>query len=179
MKRTMLRVALGLLTLASVSAAAAAADKAAVDWTAGMKEGAAEFKSMGPLAFGPDGILFIADAKSAAIVAVDTGDTAVAVAGEPVLAAEAAANPLKVEGIDQKVAALLGTKADEILINDLAVNPLTHNVYLAVSRGRGPDAVPVLLRVKAGGGDPEAVALDKVKFIRAALPDAPVDGVVD
>ncbi len=40
-----------------------------------MKDGKPEFKSMGPLTFGPDGILFIADTKSAAIVAIATGDT--------------------------------------------------------------------------------------------------------
>src|SRR5687768_14052148 len=49
MKRSILRVVLGLITLASINAAAAAGDdKAAADWTAGMAEGAAEFKSMGP-----------------------------------------------------------------------------------------------------------------------------------
>src|SRR5687767_11913266 len=113
MKRSILRVVLGLFTLGCINAAAAADDKKAVDWTAGMAEGTAELKSIGPLAFGPDGILFIADARSAAIVAVATGDKpAAAAAAEPVLAADAAAKPLKVEGIDQKVAALLGTKAD-------------------------------------------------------------------
>src|SRR6185295_6045387 len=47
----------------------------------------------------------------------------------------------------------------------------------AVSRGRGPGAVPVIVRVKPGG-KLEVVALDKVKFSRALLPDAPSDGVV-
>jgi hypothetical protein len=82
-----------------------------------------------------------------------------------------------VQGINQKIAALLGTSADEILIDDLAVNPVSHNVYLAVSRGRGPDAIPVLIRVKTDG-QPEVVSLEKVKFSRAELPDAPIDGVV-
>ncbi len=84
---------------------------------------------------------------------------------------------LKVEGINQKIAALLGASADQILIEDLAVNPISRNAYLAVSRGRGPDAVPVLVRVKADG-QVEVVSLDKVKFSRADLPDPPVDGVV-
>jgi hypothetical protein len=111
---------------------------------------------------GPDGILLIADTKAAAIVAVATGDT------------KAAANvkPLKVEAINEKVAALLGTTADQILIQDMVVNPLSRNTYLAVSRGRGPDAVPVLVRVKVNG-QLEVVALDKVKFSRAELPNAP------
>jgi hypothetical protein len=135
--------------------------------TAEMKEGKAEFKSMGPLTFGPEGILFIADAKAAAISAVATGDTKAA----------ANAKPYKVEGINQKIAALLGTSADQILINDLAINPLSRNAYLAVSRGRGTEATPVLVRVKTDG-QLEVVALDKVKFSRAELPDAPTDGMV-
>ena len=138
----------------------------AANWTEGMKEGKPEFKSMGPLAFGPDGILFVADTKSAAITAIDTGDTK----GTKDL------KPLKVEGINQKVAGLLGTAADQIIISDMVVNPMTRNTYLAVSRGRGPEAVPVLVRVKTSG-DLEAVSLDKVKFSRGELPDAPVDGV--
>ena len=41
---------------------------------------------------------------------------------------------------------MLGTDSKQIAINDLAVNPLSGNVYLSVSRGRGPDAIPVLVR---------------------------------
>ena len=137
------------------------------NWTAGMKEGKVELKSAGPITFGPDGILFVADTKSAAVVAIDTGDKKAA----------SAAKLTKVEGINQKIAGLLGTAADQILIDDLAVNPISRNTYLAVSRGRGADATPVLVRVK-GDGQPEMVSLDKVKFARAELPDAPTDGVV-
>jgi hypothetical protein len=138
----------------------------AAKWTANMKEGKLELKSVGPLAFGPDGVLFIADAKAATIVAVATGDTKIS--GE---------QALKVEGINQKIAALLGTAPDQILIVDLAINPLSRNAYLSVSRGRGPDAVPVLVRVKTDG-KLEVLDLDKVKFSTAALPDAPVDKLV-
>ena len=152
----------GLLAIGFLAPAAPAAE-----WTAGMKQGKAEFKSMGPLTFGPEGILFVADTKAAAIVALATGDTTEV----------AVPNPLKVEGINRKIAGLLGTTADQILINDLAVNPISHLAYLAVSRGRGPEAIPVLVRVQADG-QPEVVTLDQVKFSRGELPDAPVDGVV-
>jgi hypothetical protein len=156
-----MKTIIGLTLLALVSHTLAA------DSASGMKQGKAEFKSMGPLAFGPNGILFVADSKSAAITAIDTGDTS----------AKSAAKQLKVEGINQKLAALLGASADQILIDDMVVNPASRNVYLAVSRGRGPNANPVLVRVK-GDGQPEVVSLDSVKFSRAELPDAPVDGVV-
>jgi hypothetical protein len=152
------------IAVAVVVASVALFHARAADWQAGMKEGKPELKSISQLAFGPDGILFIADTKAAAILAVATGDTT---------AAAGTAEP-KAEGINQKVAGLLGTTVDQILIADLAVNPVSHNAYLAVSRGRGPDAAPVLVRVKAGG-DVEVVSLDKVKFSRAELPDAPAD----
>jgi hypothetical protein len=138
----------------------------AINWTANFKEGSPEFKSIGQLAFGPDGILFAADSKSAAIIAIDTGDN------KP-----ANSRPMKVEGINQKVAALLGTKADEIIINDLAVNPISHKAYLSVSRGRGPSASPALVRVDSSG-QLESVSLDKIKFSRAELSDAPIDKIV-
>lgn len=131
-----------------------------------MTEGKPVIQSMGPLAFGPDGILFVGDTKSAAIFAVATGDT------------KAAAGPaaLKIESINQKVAALLGTAADQIMIDDMVVNPVSHNTYLAVSRGRGPDAQPVLVRARVDG-KLEVVSLDNVKFAKSELPEAPVEGV--
>jgi hypothetical protein len=151
-------VALGLFTQGA----------GAANWAADMKEGKPAFQSMGPLAFGPEGILFAADTKAAAIVAIATGDNKAA----------SGSKPLKVEGINQKIAALLGTSADQILIDDLAINPISRNAYLAVSRGRGPEAIPVLVRVKADG-QPEVVSLEKVKFSRVELPEAPATAAQD
>lgn len=151
----------------SLLACALGAAGAQAGITAGMKEGNPALKSISQLAFGPEGVLFIADTKAAAIVAVATGDDRAA----------ASAKPVKAEAINQKIAALLGTAADQIMIEDLAVNPISRQAYLAVSRGRGPDATPVLLRVNSDG-QPEIVSLDRVKFSRAELPDPPADGVV-
>lgn len=135
--------------------------------TAGMEKGAPAIQSMSSLAFGPDGILFIADSKSAAIFAIATGDTE---------APEKSA-PLKIDGVNLKVAALLGTAPDQILIDDMIVNPASHKAYLAVSRGRGPEGEPVLMRVNHEG-QLEIVPLKSVMFAKAQLPDAPIDGVV-
>jgi hypothetical protein len=154
---------LGVLFVASVLAASVSY---AAHWDSDMKEGNPGLKSAGPIAFGPEGILFVADTKAAAVVAIDTGDNK---------AADSKVS--KIEGINQKVAGLLGTSADQILINDMAINPVSHNAYLAVSRGRGPDAAPALIRVKSDS-QLELVPMEKVKFSRAELPDAPVDGVV-
>ena len=41
----------------------------------GMKTGTPALKSAGPLAFGPDGVLFVGDTKAATLFAIGTGDT--------------------------------------------------------------------------------------------------------
>ena len=130
-----------------------------------LQEGKAEFKSIGPLAFAPDGTLFAADTKAAAITALSPDD-------HP---DRMAVLDIKMPDVDKTIASLLGTAPDQISINDIAVNPLTYRVYFAVSRGRGPDAVPVLLRTDRTGRIVE-VSLEKVKHSRAQLPDAPVEG---
>ena len=101
---------------------------------AGLKEaGKPDLKSAGPIAFGPPGVLFVADPQGAAIFAIGVDAPA-----------KSEVKAVKVEGIDAKVAAALGTKAGDILINDLAVQPGTGNVFLSVSRGKGPDAEAVI-----------------------------------
>src|SRR6266566_2920167 len=75
-----------------------------------LKAGPADIKQAGPLAFGPDGILFIGDTQQGAIYAIATNDTS----GDPESA------KIDVKGIDQQIAAMLGTTPADILINDLA-----------------------------------------------------------
>jgi hypothetical protein len=149
------------LALAALLAAAVCAGPlAAAGLSDSLHQGKPDLKSIGPLAFGPEGILFIGDPQGAAIFAVDTGDHAAAATGA-----------VKVEGIDGKVASLLGIDAKQTRINSLAVNPASGLVYLSVSRGMGPDAMPVLLRVDRQGKIDE-VPLADVKFAKASLPNA-------
>src|ERR1700733_14187918 len=129
----------------------------------GLTSGKAELRSAGPLAFGPDGVLFVGDSTAAAIVAIDTRDNK----------AVKSAAPIDIKGVNEKVAALLGTSKDQILINDIKVNPISKNVYLSISRGKGPDAVAVLLRLD-GAGKMTEVSLDNVDHASASIPNPPV-----
>ncbi len=92
------------------------------------KQGQPDLKSAGPLAFGSDGVLFVGDPQGAAIFAIDTGDRS----------ETSSRGPLTVEKVDAKIAALLGTTPDKILINDMAVNPASGTAYFSVSRGAVP-----------------------------------------
>jgi hypothetical protein len=131
------------------------------------QRGKVELRSSGPLAFGPHGVLFIGDPKGAAIFAVETTDAASPGSGR-------SRPSVNVDGINQKIAGLLGTSADQIRIEDVAVNPTSGKVYVAIARGRGADALPVVVRVDATGKIDE-FSLDNVTYSKATLPNPPED----
>ncbi|WP_020474093.1 hypothetical protein [Zavarzinella formosa] len=120
----------------------------------GLKVGTAELKSAGTLAFGPDSILFVADTAGKSIFAIDTGDTKT---GNTVS---------KIEKLDEQIASALGVTADQVIINDLKVNPATGRVFLSVARGKGPDAMPAIIKI---GDDGKPVALDLKKIGNASV----------
>ena len=122
-------------------------------------------QSAGPLAFAPGGVLIAADPKAAALVSVKTGD-----------AASDAGRGVKIQGVNSKIAGLLGTSADAVRIVDLAVNPESHHAYLSVARGRGADATAVIVKVD-GEGDLSVVDLSGSGVDRVTLPNAPADEV--
>jgi hypothetical protein len=145
---------MGLMMLALSALSAQAGER-----TASLKKGTPDLKSAGALAFGPEGILFVGDPKGAAVFAIATGDLKPSSSGT-----------LKVEGIDEKIAAMLGTERRGIQINDLAVNPASGNAYLSLQRGAGPDAAPVVIRVERSGSITE-FPLKDVPFAKTALPN--------
>ena len=118
--------------------------------------------SIGPLTFGPDGMLFAADTQAATIYALDLG--ASAAGGSPGAKA--------IEGIDRRIAAMLGTEAREIAVTDLAVHPKTRNAYIAVMRGQGAASRPVLMRAD-GAGKLDVISLDGMKHTKVTLPNPP------
>lgn len=119
-------------------------------------------QSIGPLAFGPDGVLYAADKQAATIFALDLGTQA----------ASASAGTKAVDAIDQKIAALLGTGVTEITVTDLAVHPRSRNSFISVMRGQGANAQAALVRVD-GAGALALVNLDPVKYTHVALPNPP------
>jgi len=157
MKTLSLRGALLVLATVVVAAGPAFGADSVLD---SLKKGTPELKSAGVLTFGPEGVLFVADPLGATIFAIDTGDRSASGTGQP-----------KVEGLDEKLASLLGIDAKQLLVNDLAVNPLSGNTYLSLSRGTGPDAKPALAKVDRTGKVSE-FSLRDVPFAKVAIPNA-------
>jgi len=158
MSRTQLRFLLAGSALA-VSILGVLAFAATTD---GMSNGKADLKSAGALAFSPSGVLFVGDSVQASIFAIDTSDAKPASAPASV----------DVKGLNDQIAALVGTSADQIRVNDVKVNPLSHNIYISASRGLGPDAIPLLVRIGAAG-KMEILPLDNVRFAKVTIPDPP------
>lgn len=152
--RTIRPAAATVVALALGVGAARAADPAE-----SLKAGTPEIQSAGALAFGPDGILFAADQAGGAVFALDTGERG---------PAPSQAAPVVIEGVDAKIAALLGTTPDQVLVRDVAVNPSSGAVYLSVARGRGPDAPAAILRADSNGQLRE-FSLKGVKFAKAEI----------
>lgn len=146
--------------IAAVLISLAASATPAAEKAEGLTRGTPELKSAGALAFGPPGVLFVGDHQGAAIFAIDTGDKTVSGEGRP-----------KVEGIDDKIASLLGIDTKQLLFNDMAVNPVSGNTYLLLSRGRGEDAKPAIVRVDRSG-KVTALDLTDVPYARVPLSNA-------
>jgi hypothetical protein len=147
------------LTLAAVLAIAAGVTSVPLARTSG-PVAAPALQSIGPLAFGPNGELFVADPQAATIFALTLGAQA----------SGAMAGTADVTGIDEKIAGVLGTAAADVRIVDLAVHPSSKNSFVAVMRGQGPTGQPALMRVD-GSGAVTLVSLDAMTFTSVALPN--------
>ncbi|MCA9268981.1 MAG: hypothetical protein KDA41_10950, partial [Planctomycetales bacterium] len=101
----------------------------------GLSSGSPELQSAGQLAFGPEGIVFVGDARGAAVYAIATGGKK----GSP------SQSNLNIDKLDAKLAAAL--KADKITVNDLAINPATGEAIVSLSTSAGP----ALARISAQG----------------------------
>ena len=121
-----------------------------------------QLQSIGPLGFGPNGVMYAADSLAGKIYALDLG--AQANGGAPGTA--------NVENLTRKIGAMLGTDAAQVTITDLIVDSRTRNSYVSVMRGQGPDARPALLRVD-GAGAITPINVDALQFTSVDLPNLP------
>jgi len=141
-----------------------------------MKKGKPEIKSMGTLEFNEDGILFIGDSQGGAVYAVDLSDKEKSDNAEGV----------SINDLEGQIAGLLGTSEDNVLIHDMAVNPISQNIYVSVSRGRAawtskwhlPNdlaSADILLKINTKGEISET-SIDEVKYSMIEIPKPIADG---
>ncbi len=152
MKKLIFLAAIGVVALFTISAVNNTENQLTKDFIFGD----ANIASISSLSFGPEGILFLGDSKQATVFALDTKDVVVNAEGAKI----------NVGDFDAKIAASLGTTADQVRITDMAVNPISKNVYFSVNV---TDGTPVLLRLKGEGF--ENVSLKEASYSKIALTD--------
>jgi len=130
----------------------------AAEW--GLKKVAVKLQSAGPLTFGPDHILFVADPKAATVYAIATGD------GD----GDAAKVTLNIEGLTSKVAAAIGS--EKATIADVTVNPANGTVYLSVAGSSGA----AICRIDPAGKISK-LDLSSVESAKVEIPNAPKDEI--
>ena len=129
----------------------------------GMHLGAVQLQSAGVMYFSRDGTLFVADPRGAAIYAIDVGDTY----------RDTSRTGVQITDVDGKIAAALGTTRDQIRIVDMVAHPLSQSLYFSLTRGKGNDAVPALVRVTKADEKVTVLPLENIRNARADIPDAP------
>lgn len=141
-----------------------AATKPVVKSPYGFSKGTPDIKSVSALSFGKDGILFIGDSKTATVFALETKDNKFNNQGAEI----------SVVGIDEKIAAALGTQKDKITITDLAVNPVSKKLYAGVQHSDGTAVILTVSNERI-----EAVSLKDVNFSSIALNDVYAEDAKD
>ncbi len=128
--------------------------------------------SAGALEFGAGNTLFVGDSKAAAVHAFELRDKDLTSQAEVDFG-----NNMNFKGqnlipyVDDKLAGFLGTAVDQISINDLVVHNPTGQILMSVSRGLGPDATPVI--VKVNKGEFELLDLNAIPHTSIAVENAP------
>ena len=125
--------------------------------------GSIQLKSLTSITFNKEGILFMADPLGLRIYAVNAKQENVK-----------KAMTIDVANIDEKLGALLGVSARDVKIEDMAVNPTSQEVYLAVTRKSAANE-PVLIKV-SNKGSLSQVSLSDVSYYETSLTDIPAPG---
>ena len=153
-------VALSGVVLAAMLCVSISPCAAADTW--GMETGSVTLKSAGPMAFGPQGILFVGDPSAAMVYAIATNDPA----------GNASKVNVNVPDIAARVAEALAVDEKQLQLGRLAASPTSGNVYMSVNITEPKSAALVRIDAK---GKVSKVGLDNVKFAKCELPSPPKD----
>ena len=122
-------------------------------------------QSINALTFSPEGVLFIGDSKAAEVYAFTPESES----------AQNSFENFRIQQVDEAIAEALGTTADAISFQDMAVHPVSGNIYLAIHLSNNQ---PVLLRLSSTG---EIAPLDlgSVEFESKRISDPVAENAED
>ncbi len=121
-----------------------------------VQDGGLEISRIGRLSFGPKGILLVTEPSKASVIAIDTGDVG------PVKKLKQ-----RVNEVNNLIAAGMGAPKGSVTVLDMAVNPLSGGIYLAVRRKQ--DQQDAIFTVDADGKI-APLKLKQARYVRVTLP---------
>lgn len=130
----------------------------------GFELGTPNLKSIKRITFGPENVLFVGDNTGMTVYAIDMNDS------QP----SASLNDLNVDNITLKIAAVMGAASSEVNIQDMAINPVSKNVFFAVNRVRGSKTQSALFRLSGDGL--HEFSLENINYSKMAINNAPSTG---
>ncbi len=119
-----------------------------------------EIKSIKAIAFGPDNILFIGDNTGSMVYAIEINDKK-----------NTSKINFNIDNITAKIGAIMGAAASDIKIEDMVVNPVSKNVFFAITRENKGKTQSALF--KLGDNGLQEYALEGVNYSKVAIPNAP------
>jgi hypothetical protein len=122
----------------------------------------------GSITFSPEGVLFVGDNIGSAVFAYQTDPSKADPRDKEV-------KPFEIDRIDVAIARAIKVKADELQVNDMAVHPITHEVYISTSISNDGKVTPAVVKVSASGKittvDLNATGRTEYKIKDAPTPD--------
>jgi hypothetical protein len=126
----------------------------------GFTVGTPILKSIQAIAFGPQNILFIGDNTGSMVYAIEIKDTK-----------SSAKNNFNINNITAKIGTIMGASAKDIKILDMAVNPISKNVFFAVSRENKGVSKSALFVLNDKGL--QEFSLTNVRFSKSKINNSP------
>ena len=159
------RITLTVAGLATLLATSDNGSAAFLPSGSSLRLGAIQLQSVGVMHFSGDGTLFVADPRGAAVYAIDVAESL----------RDTSRTAVRVDDVDVKIAAALGTTRDQIRIVDMVAHPRSQSLYFSLTRGRGNDAVPLLVSVTKVDEKVTVLPLESIRHARAEIPNAPAE----
>ncbi|MEL6356922.1 MAG: hypothetical protein AAFQ37_08345 [Bacteroidota bacterium] len=110
------------------------------------------------LAFGPDQVLFVGDSKAGIVHAISTTATELK-----------DAVPYGTAALDKKIASEINVPAEDLVIQDMKIHPLSQEAYVAVKTGLDPSAKSIIAIVTPGSGEVRFLDVEQASHTQVAL----------
>ncbi|NNC44026.1 MAG: hypothetical protein HKO03_12400, partial [Acidimicrobiia bacterium] len=111
-----------------------------------------DMKFAGALTFSEDGILFVGDNHNGAVYAFEM----------PAEQRQSQTFPRSIRNVDARIAELLGVREGAVEINDLAVHPISKDIYISITRIESFASQPAIVKISV---DSDISLLDMSRLV--------------